>query len=274
MNEISAPLKVLVADEDKDIRFLIRIHLRDYNAKVTEARDGSAAYDLINAQKPDLIILNYMLDKISGYELADKLSKNEELKDIPVIILTLEGFDLYEDKSGVDDYLAKPFLKEQFLSVVGKFIDLEKYKKTEEEEEISREKKSRPKEERAPGSGPSSSIKILAADDEEDIIKLLKLILAGYDLDIATSGEELVEKALSSRDYDLIISDVVMPGLSGWKSIKKIRAEGMDCPVIFNSGLVKDMELYETLKPEGESKFILKPFKKADLLRAVEELTT
>ncbi|MEA3506940.1 MAG: response regulator, partial [Elusimicrobiota bacterium] len=88
MNEISVPLKVLVADEDKDIRFLIKIHLRDYNSKVIEARDGRAAYDLIKEKKPDLIILNYMLDKISGYEVADRLSKDEELKDIYVIILT------------------------------------------------------------------------------------------------------------------------------------------------------------------------------------------
>ncbi|MDA3792480.1 MAG: response regulator [Elusimicrobia bacterium] len=273
MSDMQGSLKVLVADEDKDIRFLVKVHLRDYISEITEARDGDEALKKINSDPPDLIILNYMLDTISGYELADKLSKDKNLQDIPVIVLTLEGFDLYEDKSGVDDYLAKPFLRAQFLEVVRKVIDLEKYRKTDARN-VKKELRTAAfrKQRKISDSGNK---KILIADDEENIIKLLELILAEYELDIATSGEELVEKVLSGKrsgkSYDLIISDVVMPGLSGWKSIKKVRDEGINCPVIFNSGLVKDKDLYETLKPAGQSEFILKPFKKATLLGTVKE---
>ncbi len=263
------PLKVLIADDDKDTRFLVKVHLRDFYSQIKEARDGESALKIIRQDPPDLIILNYMLDKITGYEVADKLSKDDNLNDIPVIILTLEGFDLYEDKSGVDDYLAKPFLRNQFLEVVGKIVNLGDYRKRDSDE-IKKTRatqiKNNNREKQAPGRK-----KILVADDEDNIIKLLELILADYELDIATSGEELVEKALSGNKYDLIISDVVMPGLSGWKSIKKVRDNGIDCPVIFNSGLVKDMELYETLKPEGPSEFMLKPFKKAKLLETIKE---
>ena len=104
------------------------------------------------------------------------------------------------------------------------------------------------------------------------VIKLLKILLEKkYDLDEVASGDALVEKAAANK-YDLIISDVIMPKMSGWKSIKKIREKGCDVPVIFNSGLVKDQELYETLKPTGTSCFILKPFKNEELLAAVERL--
>ena len=97
------------------------------------------------------------------------------------------------------------------------------------------------------------------------------MLESGYHLVFANSGEDLVTKA-QKDNYDLIISDIVMPKLSGWKSIKKLREEGCNTPVIFNSGLVKDKELYETLKPEGPSRFILKPFTKEKLLSIVKEL--
>ncbi len=257
-------LKVIVGDANKDIRFLVKMSLRDYQVNILEVRDGERGLKLVKEHKPDLIIVDYILDKITGYELAEILAENENYKDIPVVIMVREGFDLIEDRRGVDEYIAKPFDKKQFLETINRVIEKDKLHRKKNRQKENIKKKSVRKDD--------SKKRILAADDEDNILKLLDLILSNkYNLDTVRSGLELVNKAKKSS-YDLIISDVVMPKLSGWKSVKKIRAAGIDTPVIFNSGLVKDKELYETLKPEGPSAFILKPFKKQRLLQKVKEM--
>lgn len=270
MNEKSQRPIVLVADEDKDIRFLIQIYLRDYDIGFLEARDGRECLELVRKEKPQLVVLNYMLDKLTGYQVAKEISEDESLKNIPVIMMTIEGFDLIKENTGVDDYLAKPFNRSLFIETVEKITEGGILKKKRKDiKEVTPAKSIETKKELKKKTGERK--KILVADDEPDILKLLKFILEdNYDLDFAYSGEELAKKATSS-DYDLIIADVVMPVLSGWKSVKKIRESGCNIPVIFNSGLVKDKELYETLKPEGPSCFVLKPFKRDELLTQVKK---
>jgi CheY-like chemotaxis protein len=262
--------KILVADEDKDVRFLIKVYLRDYDAQIIEAKDGDECYDLIKKERPRLVILNFMLDKIDGYEVAGRVSRDDSLKHIPVIMMTIEGFDLIEEKAGVTDYLAKPFSRKQFMDLIKKILGKEfaEYKKLEKTAGVLRQETAGETAlEKKPGKK-----KVLVADDEPYVIKLLIVLLErDYDVEAATTGEELV-RMVEKEDYDLIITDVIMPRMSGWKSIKKIRELGYDTPVIFNSGLVKDKELYETLKPEGPSRFILKPFKSEELFFQIKEL--
>jgi len=261
---------LLVADQDKDIRFLIRMYMRDYDLEFIEARDGQECLELARKSAPSLMIVNYMLDKINGYQIAEQVSADEGLKGTPLIIMTLEGFDLFEEKEGVADYLAKPFTRKQLQDVVAKAAGDRIYNQKEKEEKADRPVLS--SEASSEEKKKTGKKKILIADDEPNIIKLLQLILnKEFNVDAATTGEELVEKVQQS-EYDLIISDVIMPKLSGWKSIKKVRELGFNTPVIFNSGLVKDKELYETLKPVGPSMFILKPFEKEKLLSAVKQL--
>ena len=265
-------MNILVSDEDKDIRFLIRMYLRDYDIDFIEAKDGGECLELIRQRKPDLIVLNYMMDNLTGYQVAEEVYKDDSLRGTPIIMMTLEGFDLVKEKSGIVDYLAKPFTRSHFIEVVKSVVGEDVLKKRKKVQG-SQLKPLKPAEKNIQSLKKTfGQKKILIADDEPYIIKLLKLILEkDYLLEVATTGEELVEKA-GAEDYDLIISDVVMPKLSGWKSIKKIREAGNNVPVIFNSGLVKDMDLYETLRPAGPSRFILKPFKRDELLSAIKEL--
>lgn len=261
--------KVLVADDDKDIRFLIHMYLRDYDVDVLEVSDGKGCLEISRTIHPQLVILNYMLDNVTGYQVAEELSKEESLKNIPVIMMILEGFDLIEEKAGIDDYLAKPFSRDQFTKTLIRVMGDRIFPKIKEKSVIASVDKTKKKK----GENKTSVRKrILVADDDLYIIKMLKIILEkNYDLDFVNTGEELVEKA-SSKVFDLIISDVIMPKMSGWKSMKKLRESGCNIPVIFDSGLVKDKELYETLKPGGPSRFILKPFNKNTLLSAIKEL--
>jgi len=270
------PKKVLIVDSDIDARFLVKVHLRRFNVEFIEARDGESGLELARSEKPNLIVMDYVLPRLSGYEMVKRIRKDKVTRDIPIIIATIAGFDLQMKELNVVEYLPKPFSREQFLTAVEKALGKIPLKRKEARV--------------APPGGQTAKVapiekkrettatmkKIVVADDEEDVRELLKELLKDrYIVIMAKDGLDLIEKVKKERP-DLILCDVIMPGQSGYKSIKRLRekSEFLNIPVIFNSGLVKDRELYETLKPEGPSYFILKPFAKKVLLDKIEEMLT
>jgi len=267
--------KVLIVDSDIDARFLVKVHLRRFDVEFIEARDGESGLELAQSERPDLIVMDYVLPKLSGYEMVKKIQKDEITRDIPIIIATITGLDLQMKELNIVQSLPKPFSRDQFLKAVKKALGEIPIKKEE----------TRP----IPPEGEAGKIaplpkekvqdrfemkKIVVADDEEEVRELLKNLLKDrYQVILAKDGLELIQKVEKERP-DLIICDVVMPGQSGYKSIKRLREkpEFLKLPVIFNSGVVKDKELYETLKPEGPSYFMRKPFTRDILLDKIEEM--
>ncbi|MFH1379167.1 MAG: response regulator [bacterium] len=104
--------KVLIADDDEEIRDLLRFSLEDDEYQVIETRDGQQAWEQIISEKPDLIILDVMMPKLTGYEVCEKVRSDGNTCLIPVIILT--SLTQTKDKItgiklGADEYLTKPF---------------------------------------------------------------------------------------------------------------------------------------------------------------------
>ncbi len=260
--------KILIGEDDTDIRFLVRIHLRDYDIQILDARNGEEVIHVIEKELPDMVLVDYMLPIKNGYEVAKWMRENEFTRAIPVVLLTMRGFDLRMKQIENAEYLPKPFTKEELCAVIEKYVGRLPQKENESAALPEWKKEIRKQE-----NGPK---KILIADDEDVIIELVGEILnnsmSGIEIIKAGNGQELVEKSIAEKP-DLIITDVIMPKLSGWRGIKQLRQkdEFSHIPVIFNSGLVRDKELYETLKPEGPSCFILKPFKKDILVKKVKE---
>jgi len=101
-------MKILVVEDEKDIRELIEIHLIKEGYEVIIAEDGIKALDLFNDNSFDLAVLDVNMPKLNGFKLLNKIRKRSKL---PVILLTARSSD--EDKIlglglGADDYLTKP----------------------------------------------------------------------------------------------------------------------------------------------------------------------
>jgi DNA-binding response OmpR family regulator len=111
-------LKVLVVDDDAELRGLVGFALRDDGHEVVEAADGKEALSAFAAERPDLVILDVNMPALNGFEVLGKL---RERSDVPVMMLTVRageedqvrGLDL-----GADDYLAKPFSPRGLLARV------------------------------------------------------------------------------------------------------------------------------------------------------------
>ena len=100
---------ILIAEDDGDIRGLLRLYLESEGYRVLEAEDGAQALALAREETPDMAILDVMMPRLNGYELTRALRK---FSDIPILILSAKSQD--NDKIlglnlGADDYIAKPF---------------------------------------------------------------------------------------------------------------------------------------------------------------------
>lgn len=100
---------ILVADDEEPIRELLTLYLEREGFRVITAGDGEQALAAARAQSPDLIVLDLMMPKRSGYEVCRELRRDS---DIPILMLTARGEDVDRIvglELGADDYLGKPF---------------------------------------------------------------------------------------------------------------------------------------------------------------------
>lgn len=100
---------ILVADDEKEIRDLLRLYLENEKYNVIEAKDGQQALDMLRSNKVDLCLLDIMMPNIDGYHVLQELRKESNM---PVIILSAKGADsekILGLNLGADDYISKPF---------------------------------------------------------------------------------------------------------------------------------------------------------------------
>ena len=101
--------KILIVDDEKEIRDLIEIYLKSEGYETLKAADGEEALNILNKEEPDLIILDIMMPKMNGIDACLKI---REERQMPLIMLSAKSEDV--DKilglnMGADDYLTKPF---------------------------------------------------------------------------------------------------------------------------------------------------------------------
>ena len=115
--------------------------------------------------------------------------------------------------------------------------------------------------------------KVMHVEDEPDTRKVVKEILEGegYNVSSYPSGEKGVA-AVKKEKPDLILLDIMMPGMSGWDAFKKIRNINKKAKVAFLSVLEVSPERLAKLKKEGISDYITKPFTATDLVKRVKKM--
>jgi len=106
------PETILVVDDDPDIARFVEVNLRSAGYDVTVAGDGEEALEKASDIRPDLVLLDVMMPRIDGFEVAQRLRKNPQTANTSIIMLTAKA--LSADKvtglqSGADDYIIKPF---------------------------------------------------------------------------------------------------------------------------------------------------------------------
>jgi CheY-like chemotaxis protein len=113
-----ADKKVLVVDDEVHIVHVVAIKLRNNGYEVISADNGAEAFELACNESPDIIVTDFQMPVMTGLELVEKLRKNEETKDIPVIMLTARSFAIpkkQQEDLRIAGCLSKPFSPKELL---------------------------------------------------------------------------------------------------------------------------------------------------------------
>ena len=119
---------VLVVDDDSEIVETIATTLRSRGMQVSTASDGNQGIAYAETKAPDLVILDLMMPRRSGFLVLERLRQNSETQ-MPIIMITgNEGMRhrKYAELLGVNDYIQKPFTMDRLLQAVSKILDVEK----------------------------------------------------------------------------------------------------------------------------------------------------
>lgn len=113
--------KILIAEDERDIRDLVAFTLRFAGYEVFAAANGEEAVEMAPTVNPDLILMDVRMPRMTGYEACKVMKANPDLKDIPVVFLTARGQETEIQQgldAGAEEYLLKPFAPDQLTTRV------------------------------------------------------------------------------------------------------------------------------------------------------------
>lgn len=116
---------ILIVDDEAHIVHIIRYKLERAGYEVVSAGDGQEAYELAQEIRPDLIVTDFQMPMLNGYEMCVKLSEVESTSDIPVVMVTARGHKLSPSelaKTNIQQMMCKPFGARELLVVVHELL--------------------------------------------------------------------------------------------------------------------------------------------------------
>lgn len=197
---------VLIIEDDPSVVRLLREYLEPAGYRVTAATTGEDGIGAMRERRPAAVILDVLLPGIDGWEVLRQVKDDPGLRAIPIVILTVVDERDVGLALGAADYLVKPVDRDALLASLGRYTFLAK----------SRERR----------------VRVLAVDDEPAALDLFRTALEpeGFDVVTASGGREALAQA-AAGEFDLVICDLVMPGIDGFEVIAKLKADPRTAPV-------------------------------------------
>lgn len=254
--------KILIALNDQNLTDILLERLVKDGYIIDIVKSGNEVINKLKIFKPDLLIVDTALPDRSGYDVLSDKSYDKDVTKIPVLIVSNSGEPVQMTKIP-----STPVIKGY---VIGAHVDQEEVS-SKVKEILKKNDSVNPQS----NTKPQGEKKILWVEDD----KLLSMILAkkfestGYKLLKANMDEEAF-KILETERPDIIVLDIMLPGLNGLEILQKIKMNESlrDIPVIMLSNLNKQSDL-EKAKLLGANKFMVKAAVSLDeIVREVEEL--
>ena len=117
--------RILVVEDQEDLRGVLRTLLTGSGYEMVEAADGQAGVEKAKSEQPDLILMDIQLPGLDGYEATRRIKANPALQHTPIIAVTsyaLSGDDVKAREAGCDAYVTKPFSPRALLAKVREFL--------------------------------------------------------------------------------------------------------------------------------------------------------
>jgi HAMP domain-containing protein/CheY-like chemotaxis protein/signal transduction histidine kinase len=262
--------RLLVVEDDPAERMSIEELIRHDDIAIDTVDSGSAALDALGAGAYDCVVLDLRLPDMSGFDLLDRLQEREDLRDVPVVVFTGKDLTAAEDarlkkaaKSVVIKGVESP---ERLLDETALFLhrvigDLPEHKRRmvqrlHESDDALRNKR------------------VLVVDDDVRNIFALSSVLERHGMDVLTAGtgQEAVEKVADDGDIDLVLMDIMMPGMDGYDTMRAIRRdpESRALPIVALTAKAMKGDREKCLEA-GASDYLAKPVVTDQLLGVLRQ---
>jgi signal transduction histidine kinase/CheY-like chemotaxis protein len=199
---------ILVVDDDPSVRQLIARHLEQEGWKTVQASNATDALQLARESHPMLITLDIMMPDASGWWVLEKLKEDPQTAGIPVLVVTIVEDQRLVFALGASDYLGKPYDRGALIAKIHRLLPTLDGKR------------------------------VLVVDDDPDARTMLAKILneEGAEVVAAASGDEAMA-LIAQSPPDLVLLDLMMPGMSGFEMVARLRAQpaGVAIPIMIVS---------------------------------------
>jgi len=119
--------RVLVIDDEADVRLLYRVNLRHAGFEVLEADDGERGIAAALEHLPDVVVLDLMMPRVDGFDVLRALRSHEDAREMPVLVLTADSRSDHHRRCyelGADDVMTKPFLPDALMRGLSRMLDM------------------------------------------------------------------------------------------------------------------------------------------------------
>ena len=257
--------RILIVDDNNTNLMILDKNLSFLNARLEKFQDpGKVLEHLKSDQDYDLIITDFFMPEINGYQLAKMIKEDLKLINIPIIMLTSDYEQEYQ-YTNFEKYLnikiTKPVKRQALYNSICEVLscEIKSPEKKEAKKNIVNSNK---------------KLSILLAEDNPDNRTLIELYMkkTGDDLIIATNGQEAIDQFKENK-VDLILMDIQMPEVDGYQALKRIRKLERDrenlIPIIALTAYALDNEVEKSLAA-GFNDHLAKPIKKDLLFKTID----
>ena len=278
---------VLIVDDSITVRELLSITFNKAGYRVEQARDGQEAWEKLRSGLPcDIVFCDIEMPRMNGLELLGRLQKDEQLKDLPIAMLTSRGAARHKEAAaelGANGYFTKPYLEENLLDGAQRMIQGEVLLE-------GSTRVSRPKNSEVPETPPvvepeaptltketitQEDHLVLIIDDSIVVRELLSetFTKAGYNVEQARDGQEAWEKLKDGLMCDLAFCDIEMPRMNGLDLLANLQKDEelskLPVAMLTSRGAQKHRQI---AAERGAKGYFTKPYVEATLLDAAEKL--
>lgn len=274
------PGKILAVDDNPNALDVLAASLGEAGFAVLTATSAEEALQVVAKTPPDLILLDLMMPDMNGHDLLRELKAKKDTSDIPVVVIT--ALDQVEEKEkaiegGADDFLAKPIARSELLIRVRTLLKVKRLRRELErtllylhelEAALHAGTSAQESSKADPTRPPLATILIVEDELMERAIYGDLLREHGYKVLSVPTGDQALE-LLQLKPVDVLMIDLVLPGVSGIELIERVKTVTPETPVIVVTGHPSSHNVITALKL-GAFDFIVKGFKPEVMLHSVK----
>lgn len=243
---------ILIIEDDAFLGDVLLEKFKKEGFEAVLSRDGAEGFQKIKELKPDLVLLDIILSNMNGYEILEAKQKDPEIEKIPVIIISNSGQPVEINRAlalGVKDYFIKAqFDPEEVMVKVRNFLKKNGEGNAQAVDSLKT------------SSGQLTGKKILWVEDDSFLSEIIARKLAAEKCVLVHAKDaESALSLLEAEKPDIILLDILLPGMSGFELLKKIKAipAVKDIPVIMLSNLGQESDI-EKGNGLGAKRFLVK----------------